>query len=401
MANAAHFDVIIVGGGIAGSTLGGVLARGGLGVVVVEKEAQFRDRVRGEFTWPYGVADALAIGLGAVFDQVGCIPMTAIQLYDNQQPSRSRQFASEVVPGIGFSHPRLQDALIAWAAAQGANLLRPAKATAFTRNGGPTVTVGLEHGEREYRARLVVGADGKLSKTRQWTGGGTAADPEHHRFGGVFASGVQTNDKGLDNVAWVTSEEVNWFAAGPERTRIYLVMAKERVRETGVDRTFAAIVDYAAPVMPEGALDLAKQEGPIGFFPNNDIWATKVTGNAVALIGDAAGAPDPSRGHGTALLFHDVRLLSELLLSERDWGKAIADFGSQRSRYYEVILESDRWNCLIDAGRGEEAYRLREGHARAREHDPSLRGFGVIESYGPDGLVADEAARRHYFGQDL
>jgi flavin-dependent dehydrogenase len=39
-------DVIIVGGGIAGSTLGGVLARSGLGVLVLEKEERFRDRVR-------------------------------------------------------------------------------------------------------------------------------------------------------------------------------------------------------------------------------------------------------------------------------------------------------------------------------------------------------------------
>jgi 2-polyprenyl-6-methoxyphenol hydroxylase-like FAD-dependent oxidoreductase len=153
--------------------------------------------------------------------------------------------------------------------------------------------------------------------------------------------------------------------------------------------------------MPESALDHAKQEGPIGFFPNNDIWATKVTGNDVVLISDAAGAPDPSRGHGTSLLFHDARLLSELLLSERDWRTAIAEFGSQRSRYFGVVLESDRWNCKIDAGKGEEADRLREGHARAREQDPSLCGFGVIESYGPDELVADEAARRHYFGEDL
>jgi flavin-dependent dehydrogenase len=42
------FDVIIVGGGIAGSTLGGVLARSGLGVLVLEKEERFRDQVRGE-----------------------------------------------------------------------------------------------------------------------------------------------------------------------------------------------------------------------------------------------------------------------------------------------------------------------------------------------------------------
>ena len=58
------YDVIVAGGGIAGSTLAGVLARSGLGVLVVEKEARFRDRVRGEGTVPYGVAEAMRMGLG-------------------------------------------------------------------------------------------------------------------------------------------------------------------------------------------------------------------------------------------------------------------------------------------------------------------------------------------------
>ncbi len=37
------FDVIVVGGGIAGSALAGVLAQSGLGVLVVEREERFRD----------------------------------------------------------------------------------------------------------------------------------------------------------------------------------------------------------------------------------------------------------------------------------------------------------------------------------------------------------------------
>jgi flavin-dependent dehydrogenase len=57
------FDVIVVGGGMAGSALAGLLAQSGLGVLVVEREARFRDRIRGELTWPWGVGEALQLGL--------------------------------------------------------------------------------------------------------------------------------------------------------------------------------------------------------------------------------------------------------------------------------------------------------------------------------------------------
>ena len=50
---------------------------------------------------------------------------------------------------------------------------------------------------------------------------------------------------------------------------------------------------------------------------------------------------------------------------------------------------------------GDKADRLREGNARAKEFDPTLGGFELLEARGPDGLVANEAARRHYFGEDM
>jgi len=49
-----NVDVVIVGGGIAGSSLAAALAKAGLGVVVVERERRFRDRVRGESVHPWG-----------------------------------------------------------------------------------------------------------------------------------------------------------------------------------------------------------------------------------------------------------------------------------------------------------------------------------------------------------
>jgi 2-polyprenyl-6-methoxyphenol hydroxylase-like FAD-dependent oxidoreductase len=404
MASKQSFDVIVVGGGIAGSALAGVLARSGLGVLVVEKEARFRDRIRGESTYPWGVAEALRTGLGDLLKQAGAIELSAFQNYKDRRIASTYVWATDSIDGvseIGFSHPRLQEEAFAWAGAQGATTIRPAKATGVAHIGTPSVTVVQDGHSSEYSARLIVGADGRLSMARSWLGAETIADPETNRFGGPLVSGVRTDDRHADNVGDSDDIKVNWFATSIDMTRLYLRAPVERLRALGVERSFEAIVAVAAPAMPEGALDAARLEGPIGFFANNDIWASRLAGDGIVLIGDAAGSADPSYGLGTCLLFRDVRELSELLLADRDWRSAIGEFAVRRRRYYEVILARDRWVAELVFGKGEAADRAREGHKRAEQDDPTLGGFDLLEARGPDGLVADEAARRMFFGESL
>ncbi|HEU0114298.1 MAG TPA: NAD(P)/FAD-dependent oxidoreductase [Thermomicrobiales bacterium] len=402
MDNGHVYDVIIVGGGMAGATLGGVLARAGLGVLILEKEPRFRDRVRGEGTWPWGVAHARQAGLDELFARADVVPVRGQQRFADRQPVEAKEWAAESQDGeveLVFSHAGLQEAAVAWAAGHGATVRRPAKAIGFRHDGRPVVTAAEDGQESAYAARLVVGADGKQSGVRRWTGGETAADVEHHRFGGVLIRGDRI-DVAYDNYYWEPGLLVNWFPAGAHATRLYLGMTAARLRQTGIDRSFAANIACAAPYMPDGALDAVEQIGPIGYFPSNDIWATEIAGNDVVLIGDAAGAPDPTQGHGTPLVFHDVHMLSDLLLSEADWAQATRAFAARRAEAFAVIREYDRWHNIIH-DEGAEAARRREGQQRAAQADPSLGGFAFLEARGPAGLVADEAARRHFFGDDL
>jgi menaquinone-9 beta-reductase len=393
-----------VGGGLAGSVLAGVLARAGVTVLVAEKEPRFRDRVRGEATLPWGVAEALRAGVGALFEQVGGVELIGLGRYEGRTLGEPHRWATNTksvqgLPEIGFSHPRLQEAAYAWAESQGATMCRPGKAVDFSRNGVATVT--LTHGEKveQVRARLVVGADGKLSKVRRWAGGSSAADPEHHRFGGVAVSGVSSPDRDTDNVAGPYGFGVNWFAQGPDTTRLYLMMSNDELHERGIDQSFDALVAFAAEHMPEGSLNDVRQEGPMGFFSNHDTWATQIAGRDVVLVGDAAGSPDPTQGQGTALVFRDARELSDLLLADDDWATATREYAERRARYFDAIRQFDLWRNILDMETGEEADRLREGNKQAEEADPTLGGFAFIDGRGPDGLVADAAARAMYFGQ--
>ena len=56
-------DLLVVGGGLAGSALAAVMGRAGASVVVAERERAFRDRIRGEVLHPWGVAEAYALDL--------------------------------------------------------------------------------------------------------------------------------------------------------------------------------------------------------------------------------------------------------------------------------------------------------------------------------------------------
>ena len=77
------YDVIVVGGGIGGACMGGVLARAGLGVLVLEKEPVFRDRIRAEGTWPWGVVEARRAGLGELLADGCVVTLNGVSRYEN------------------------------------------------------------------------------------------------------------------------------------------------------------------------------------------------------------------------------------------------------------------------------------------------------------------------------
>ena len=60
---AQSYDLVLVGGGLAASTLAKSMAERGARVLVLEREQQFRDRVRGELMTPWGVAEAQKLGI--------------------------------------------------------------------------------------------------------------------------------------------------------------------------------------------------------------------------------------------------------------------------------------------------------------------------------------------------
>jgi 2-polyprenyl-6-methoxyphenol hydroxylase-like FAD-dependent oxidoreductase len=90
------FEVIIIGGGIAGNALAAVLARAGRAVLVLERSTVYRDRVRGEVFQPWGVAEARRLDLhealvrGAEATIAASCRTTKLRRQRRRRPQRSR-----------------------------------------------------------------------------------------------------------------------------------------------------------------------------------------------------------------------------------------------------------------------------------------------------------------------
>ncbi len=396
-------DVAVVGGGVAGASAAAVLSQAGLDVVLIEREAQFRDRVRGESIHPWGMREIRALGLLAVLSDAGSNELPLWVGYSDRAPADGGRYDSigpDVPNEVAVYHPSLQTAMLEHARQSGVHVLRPARVTEFSRGSTLRLRVASEAGDYDLHARLVIGADGRQSAARRWVGARTVREPVHHQVGGCLLDGVSLADDTF-HTGGFEGGHVLIFPQGGGRVRSYVVGNDDVVASLRGREHIADYIARCASVFPEGSFADAYAIGPLAFFPNADVWSDRLYNDGVVLIGDAAGANDPSGGHGLSLCLRDVRVIRDRLTDGADWSEALRGYEAERSAYYGVMRTVLQWLGIVFTEVGPEADARRERVGRAREADPSRGGFARLDVTGPDGLVVDEAARRHYFGEDL
>jgi 2-polyprenyl-6-methoxyphenol hydroxylase-like FAD-dependent oxidoreductase len=190
------------------------------------------------------------------------------------------------------------------------------------------------------------------------------------------------------------------FPQGNNRWRIYLVGSTGMARTyTGSDR-IERFLRACANCFPDGAFERVTPVGPLAFFPNSHIGTTHIEGPFAVAIGDAAGAGDPSQGHGMSLVWRDVRVLRDLLMTY-DLEDVPAAFAAKRRAYEHVLRTHAAWVAPLITGTDPVELALRDQIDVAREADPSALGYAGIFANGPDGLPTDADARSLFFGAHL
>nr|AIA12998.1 FAD binding domain protein [uncultured bacterium] len=297
-------------------------------------------------------------------------------------------------------HPAMQEVLLQAAADAGAEVRQGAVVRNVTRDGVPTVVVEQDGRVEEIHARLVIGVDGRGSLVRKWTEFPVQHDPEHLLISGVMLENMPLPAEDANYLVFnlVLGQEALLFPQGQGRVRAYFVCRTDgptRLQGAAdVPRFVEECVRAGAPAEWYAGV---RAIGPLATFDGAATWVEHPYHAGVALIGDAAGATDPTWGQGLSITLRDVRVLRDHLCRTDDWDAAGHRYAEERDRHFGVIHTVDNWLTELFYGTGAEA-EMRRARALPMMAQDATRfldhGFS-----GPE-LPVNETVRRRFFGEE-
>jgi menaquinone-9 beta-reductase len=394
------YDIITVGGGLGGAALAKAMAEHGARVLVLEREKQFKDRVRGEGMSPWGVAETQALGLYELLRTTCAHELSHLAGLGAEEPRDMIATTPQRLPGITFYHPAMQEVLLQAAADAGAEVRRGASVREVKPGACPTVVVEQEGRVEDIQARLIVGADGRGSVVRKWAGFPVHQDPERLVISGVVFEEMCMPRE--DTFYFILNPTLGQGALlnpqGSGRVRAYLTQTKVTgTRLQGAADLPRFIAESIRSGAPAEWYAEAKQVGPLATFDGADVWVEHPYKAGIALIGDAAATSDPTWGQGLSLTVRDARVLRNALLNQEDWDAAGQAYAAEHDRYYGVLHRVEHWlsEMFFATGPAGEARRARAFPLFAQ--DPTRVPDHLAS--GPE-LPADETVRRRFFGEE-
>ena len=302
VSSVSSYDVVVVGGGPAGSLTAYHLAKAGVRTAVVDAHAFPREKTcggglqhRAAMRIPFDWRAALRSELDGVCFSFQCGPRFL------------KKHPGTLVYGI--LRREFDALLLEHAQAAGACIMERCKVSSVASNGAEYSTVETSNGP--LRARFVVGADGANSVVRQfvtrrsdyyWNVAISCEVPEDCcRAGVVDSSTIRIDWATLaSGYGWIFPKRgfVNIGVGGPQVVGRHLRPYLARFMET-------------EGLLKNGALDDLQFRGHQ--LPSL-LPGTPLSRGNVLLAGDAAGLVDPMTGDGISCALHSAGILAETLL---------------------------------------------------------------------------------------
>jgi 2-polyprenyl-6-methoxyphenol hydroxylase-like FAD-dependent oxidoreductase len=375
-----------------------VMAEHGARVLVVEREHQFKDRIRGEFLAPWGGTEMQQLGLYGSLLETCANP----QRFLDSLGSPVRDLLTTTphkIPALAFYHPAMQNVILDRAMGAGAEVWRGAEIRTIKAGEPPRVTVQMPGVARELTARIVVCADGRSSASRAWLG-----FTPHRGKQRLFGAGVMFENMRIaeDTSVFVidspSGRTALLFPQGHGRVRAYLCWPQDRMPRLQGESDFGRFVAESVSCgMPADYFANAEACGPLASFDLTETWVEHRYREGVALIGDAASASDPTWGQGLSLTARDVRVLTQHLIASNDWDAAGHAYAEAHDEYFSRSVKVGGWFFDLFFAQGPEADKLRARAMPLLAAEPERIPDHNLS--GPD-LPCDDMVRRRFFGEE-
>jgi 2-polyprenyl-6-methoxyphenol hydroxylase-like FAD-dependent oxidoreductase len=398
-----QYDIITIGGGLGGATLARAMAKNGARVLVLERERQFRDRIRGEGMFSWGVAELQRLDVYELLLRSCARAVQWQDTYIGGVRTEHRDLVATTLPRLpmlNWIHHEMEEVLLQAAGDAGAEIRRGVHAYGLKPGARPSVSIEDQGRVEELHARLVVCADGRGSIARKLMN-----LPVHQESYGMLLAGVLCNsasDLPADTNHFFLCPGPGFFAfLCPQRqglTRAYVWHPKERDHRFQGAQDLPRFVEESVKAgVPAQWCAGLKAIGPLATFDGTDNWVEHPYRDGVALIGDATAATDPSYGQGQALTVRDARVLRDQLLTHDDWDVAGHAYASQHDEYAGAVHEYTGllYQMFYAIGPAADARRARAFPLLAQ--DPARLPDGLCS--GPE-IQLGESVTRRFFGEE-
>lgn len=337
-------DVIILGGGLVGATLGVALAAHGLASTIVDPADPAVTLAPGFDGRASAVASAsgrmlAAIGVAERLAGQGCA-IRQIRVSDGLEPG-----ALDFIPdmddgalGVMYENKALRRALFDAASEAPLVDLRMKTHAVDVERGAAGVRATLSDGG-VVKAPLLIAAEGRNSPTRAAAGITVAT----WRYDHAAIVGAFHHERAHENIAFEIFYPSGPFALLPlpddeEGHRSAIVWSVAATDAAGMlklgDRGFLAEAEQRMG----GFLGRLSGASPRASYPLGFHHAARVTAERLALVGDAAHGIHPIAGQGLNLGFRDVAALVEVLVEGKRLGLDLGDA--------QVLTRYQRWRGL-------------------------------------------------------